>query len=732
MRFSFGINGQSIVSVLTCLFNLVHHLPFPRNVSFTGRDEIIKDIEERLFSSDQRVVALSGLGGMGKTQVALEIAHRVKEFREEYAVLWLSCQSKDAMLQSARQIINTLSVKWDPQESPLDSLEHYLSFDAAGPWFLVADNVDDASIVKGTILDRDPKRHWTEGRILVTSRTSIVASIVADPQNAMELKKMAPEEASSFLKKVVSEKEFLQTKEAELTILSLMKKLSFFPLAIGQAVTYMNVNKLPIAEYLRLLDEAKDEHGQIINWLDVKLRDEVHYDKSQGALATTWIVSFKKICKENADAARLLSFIRHINAKSIPESILPGPHWKLRDHEPDKRWDREDSKANKLAILELCRYSFLTWQNGDASMVDMHRLVHLALQICPEDMFEGLMTRDDSVEHISHVFPLGIGRDRTKWQQYLPHARASLTPELVSHDVSAALLGIKVGPCLRDQFFFKEAVKLAETVAQFCKNNSSNKELFTLFAWAQMELGSSYLDDCQCDKAIEIFKRLQQDKNIEIKGNAQHALASAYEKNGEKERALELRVDLAEKAEEWTLVPGLGTPLRYQTNIAECYISMGNCEEAIKVLQNIADIEPKKATNPKDVYAAKCVLAKAYMGKLQPDEAIKLIQPLTTSHRNELADTDPLRLDLLETLTDAYLANNDTQLALATTRLFVEILPPAVDEYNLTYLKLKVNLAQAYTDDGQCEKGREWNEHVLDQKKKFRNVEVSNTSSHGR
>ncbi|OAQ67171.1 kinesin light chain [Pochonia chlamydosporia 170] len=706
-------------------------LPYPRNPCYTGREKTIQDIEQKLFSAGVERVALCGLGGMGKTQVSLEIAHRVKDEREEYSVFWMPAQSRDAFDKAARDLVETLSISSNREcnEAPTGALKAYLSSPSAGPWFLVVDNADDPSLV-GT--ENDPSGLLSDlpkspmGRILLTTRTAVVAESITQ-FHKVELKEMTNDEGWSYLQNALSEKPNADTPGAYEAASLLLKQLSHLPLAIGQAITYMNVNNMSVAAYLRLLNDTKqrDEYTLGLLGKNLRVRDQTFHDENQGAMTTTWIISFKTICQTHPGAAQLLSFIRYIDPKAIPLSILPslkktGKDRIPKDDTPESQPAEEEDEilAKTEAVSKLCSYSFLSWQ-GNGEIVDMHRLVHLALQVCPEDLFEGLMTQSDSVHHISMVFPKLPSKQLTTKRQYLPHALTILRPQLVLHDMSAAWLGVVVGQCLREQLRFKEAVNMAETVAEFCKKNSSNREIPDLFTMAEMELGSSYHESGQHNKAIKIFEKLQQEDDPLIKENAQYALAIIYGSIGDNNRAKAAWLALDEKAERQGLAPHDPRRLPYRTSLAGCYLKMEQYNEAIRMLRYAADLEARTTKETPAVYSAKCLLADAYTAAGQPDKAIDLLKPYTVPRTTELPRSHPSWLTLVHSLSFAYIADDTPDLAIELCEPIVEFPLQPVQIYDLEFFKVKQDLAEAYFAAGRGHEGTKLTKEIVEQQKEI-------------
>ena len=91
-----------------------------------------------------------GLGGVGKTQVALELAYTVKERWPAYSIYWVPAVSGESFEQAYREIATQCSVPLNPtEEDPKESVRRYLISGSAGKWLLVVDNADDQEVLFG-------------------------------------------------------------------------------------------------------------------------------------------------------------------------------------------------------------------------------------------------------------------------------------------------------------------------------------------------------------------------------------------------------------------------------------------------------------------------------------------------------------------------------------------------------------------------------------------------------
>ncbi|KAK4118133.1 hypothetical protein N657DRAFT_556210, partial [Parathielavia appendiculata] len=374
-----------------------------------------------------RKTAIVGLGGVGKTQVALQLAYWTKKHRPEFSIFWVPALSKATLEQAFTAMARNLPIQSGGDDDDLKvSVRRYLSSEAAGPWLLVVDNADDRDILFGSadmpggISVYLPESD--DGLTLFTTRSREVAVSVAG-----------------------SDKDMLRDEAATA---ELLKELTYLPLAITQAAAYINIKQVPIAEYVELLHGTQQN---IIGLMSKEFRDNTRYPGSQNAVATTWLVSFDQIRKSDNAAADLLSFISCIEPKGIPQSLLPGS---------------ESTEQLVDAIGTLCAYAFLT-RRGHSKIFDMHNLVHLATRIWVQR--EGLIATTDekATRHLATIFPSDNYVNRNMWREYLPHAFRVLqqSKELDIEERSELLFW--VGRCLRVDGRIKEAARSLEEACQW-------------------------------------------------------------------------------------------------------------------------------------------------------------------------------------------------------------------------------------------------------------------------
>ncbi|KAF2396074.1 TPR-like protein [Trichodelitschia bisporula] len=428
------------------------------------------------------MLAIHGLGGTGKTQIALQFAYWVKKNHPQCSVFWVSAVSAATFTQDCSRIARELSI---PSENEKDKdvkelVKEYLSGEMAGPWLLIVDNVDDANIFS---LSADPSMHIAyflpksaNGFILCTTRLRQIAEDLGRERTIPLALLSNP----------------LITDE-------LLTELAFLPLAIAQAAAYLNRNKLPISEYLDLL---RNTHEDMSELMSAEFTDLTRPQSTSNAIANTWILSFEKIRQTDQTAADLLAFVSYVEPKAIPRSILPPVPTKTR---------------LVSAIGTLLGYAFFT--KRDDNMYDMHRLHELARAYL----------EDGRIGEAIEVFERVVAIESKVLREDDPSRLAS------QHELASAYL---------DDGRIGEAIELFERIVAI--RSKVLREDHSDRLTSQHALASAYLADGRIGEAIKLFaqvvaiesKVLREDDPSRLL--SQHVLATAYFKDGRVDEAIEL------------------------------------------------------------------------------------------------------------------------------------------------------------------------------------------------
>jgi len=429
-----------------------------------------------------------GLGGVGKTQVALEYAHLTKERHPDCAVFWAPAIDAETFQQAYQTIGSQLGIPGiDEKGADVKTLvQRCLSQETAGEWLLIFDNADDLELwftsegkeaTSRRLVDYLPTS--SKGSILFTTRSWKVASKLAY-QNVIQVAEMNEDMASQILENSLVEKEMLKDHE---TTFKLLAELTFLPLAIVQAAAYINVNKTTVAQYLDLL---KDTEFNVISVLSEDFEDEGRYRKSKNPIATTWLISFDQIRMRDTLAFEYLSLMACVEPKEIPRSLLPPG----------------SSKKEEIdALGTLKAYSFITDRHASWSL-DLHRLVHLATRNWLRQ--ENLLREwtEKAVTRLSHIFPDGENHEeRMFWRILIPHARYILNAKVKWAFARGADLLYNYGQCLLEDGRYQEAEKVFSEVVEIQNNMLGPEHVSTLASMSN--LACAYGEQGQWKKAEE-------------------------------------------------------------------------------------------------------------------------------------------------------------------------------------------------------------------------------------
>ncbi|KAK1826132.1 hypothetical protein QBC39DRAFT_335302 [Podospora conica] len=666
---------------LRCLY-----IPMPRNGHFVGRQDVLETLKQKLFEDHESHVALVGLGGVGKTQVALQFAHWAKESKPGLSIFWVSALSDSTFRQACADIVKKLAISTSGDDDPRALLQEHLSSTNAGEWLLIVDNADDDALLFG---DDSPTAQGLmnflpeseTGRTLITTRSIRVADNTARG-SLVHLGKMGFDDAMSHLescldKSPIHKDAVRETPEAK----NLLDELEYLPLAITQAAAYLYQNQTPFSGYLRLL--RRKTQGAI-SLMSYEFRDTAGDKHSKNAIAKTWLVSFEQIRKSDPDAARLLAFISFIQPKAIPRSLLP----------PCKSEERMT-----CAIGTLCAYSFLS-NRGDKIMFDMHSLVHLATRIWLNKLGLAAQEAERAIRHVRAVFPNWEHENRFLWREFMPHALKLLEGTKDQDTREKHDLFQLVGMCLHEDGRIKEAVKCLEEDYQWRVKYFPETDDGRLVA--QYNLASLYRADGQTLRSLKLSEGVVEIQKQTLPYDhpnrlaSQHALAGAYLENGDAQKAVDL-LEAVVGIEEKVLAEDHPNRLSSQYELAEAYLANGEVQKAVDLLEGVVRIREKVlAEDHPNRLASQHQLARAYLDDGEVKKAVDLLEGVARIQERVLAEDHPNRLVSQHALGVAYLKDGQVTRGIKLLEHVVKTEARMYDEGDRRLLVSREALEEAY------------------------------------
>ena len=375
----------------------------PRPMFLAGRGELLAELDGRLAprpgEPGPRMVVLSGLGGAGKTSVAVEYAH---QHLAEVGAAWQFACEDPAVLAAgfaelaaqlgARELLDTR----DPVASVHGVLARF-----AGDWLLVFDNVADRASMQRLLPPAG------RGRVLVTSRDPLWP-----PGQVLDVPVLDTDVAAGFLVDRTGDQD-------EQAATELAGELGGLPLALEQAGAYIQAIDGSLAAYLASFRRRRP---------DMLARGEpTGYDST---VAATWSLAFTELEQSAPQAVGLLRLLACMAPEPVPLRMLLQPRPGVADGLADQvasalvpLLDDELAAGDAMAVLR--RYSLVT--RAGEGLVLVHRLVQA---VTADQMPAGLagQWRQAAAALIEEAIPADTQLP-VAWPEcarLLPHARAVL------------------------------------------------------------------------------------------------------------------------------------------------------------------------------------------------------------------------------------------------------------------------------------------------------------------
>ncbi|KAF2249838.1 TPR-like protein [Trematosphaeria pertusa] len=418
------------------------HIPFRRDANFVDRGTLLDQIRQQCSAPASRV-ALVGLGGVGKSQLAIEHCYRTAEQSPETWVFWAHASNAARLVQSFRDIADQAKVRGrnDLRADVFKLVHDWLRDEKHGKWLLVVDNADDADVLSqlpssskdASLHDLSsylpPSRH---GSVLVTSRTKQAASRLVEKSDIIQIEPMDDAGARALLNKKLGD---TVNKDG---MADLAAALEYMPLALVQAAAYIQKRapRCSVRQYLEEFEKSDKKKTSLLDYEAGNLRRD---GEARNSIIITWQISFDHIRSARQSAADLLSLMSFFDRQGIPEALLRGQggtgegHARLRtDEKSDEESEEEDSASEDSIddgfeddVSTLRDYCFISVA-ADVATFEMHRLVQLATQKWLKGQGQLERWKQQFIANLCAEFPTGHYENWGKCQTLLPHAASAL------------------------------------------------------------------------------------------------------------------------------------------------------------------------------------------------------------------------------------------------------------------------------------------------------------------
>jgi tetratricopeptide (TPR) repeat protein len=495
-------------------------VPYRRNPLFTGRDRYL----EQLYSSLTNTASIStliicGLGGMGKTQIALEYAYR---YQNRYqAVIWINAATHTTLVTDCVSLASSLKLSIGnmlDQSLLINGVKRWLA--EHDQWLLILDNVDKLDLIHDILPIK------CNGHSILTTRSQVTWPSAI----AIDLEKMEKEEGTKLLlvraKLLEPASPLAQAHQEDLIgTYKIVTAMDGLPLALDQAGAYIEETGCSITEYLERYNQKK------IALLKRRGTTDANYLNS---VVATWSLSFEELAQNSPAAADLLRFCAFLAPDAIPQEVVTAS---MPDPSPYLQAFTADLSLLDDAILDLRRFSLIR-RNRDSKTLSLHRLVQTVLKANMDNSSQ-LLWAERAIQSVISIFPSPQDALWPQAQRYLPHVHMCI--ELMRHynlsHLDTPELFYHAGRWQHEHAQYKEA----EFFYQHTLHTLEQKEDRDDAALTKTldSLGWLYLDQADYQKAVSLYQHaltIKQSffgsKHLES-AITLHALGRTYHAQGE-------------------------------------------------------------------------------------------------------------------------------------------------------------------------------------------------------
>jgi tetratricopeptide (TPR) repeat protein len=592
-----------------------------------------------LIPADEANRTLGGLGGTGKTQLALAVAHALWDRHALDLVLWLTPSSRDAVITGYAQAMQ--DVGGPAADGPEAAAAHFLDWltGTDRPWLVILDDLAEAAVLEGLW------PHGPRGRVLVTSRRPDTAVRAYRPR-AVEVGPFSPREALAYLSSKLH-----ADPDQWIGALDLADELGYLPIALAQAAALMADTGLDCRQYrARVADRMQRLAGAPAG-------------AYPSIVASTWALATE--LAEQIPPAGLarpaLALVAMLDPNGIPGTVLTSQAacaYLTRY----RRGAKVDEMQARAALYNLARAGLVSIDTTSAARtVRTHSVVQATVQqnLTAAESDEAARAAAEALFQVWPRTPVPASfeqalRDCTMWLRAVA-GRGLWTPEC--HPVL-----VRAGRSL-------ETAGLTETATSYWQS---------MLETSQAELGPNH--------AHTILARDRLGAAYEVAGRPNDAVEVYQESLNERQRILGARH------------PDTVTA---RANLARAYRSAGRANEAIQLAERVlAESEQGRGARHPDTLTAREELGEAYLGAGLGDRAIAAFQRTLADRERVLGPTHPDTLAARADLAHAYRAAGQPAKALPQHERIVADRQRTLGPDHTETLAALGNLAYAYRAAG--------------------------------
>jgi hypothetical protein len=704
----------------------------PKNENFVGRDSMLSQMRSMLVNSSQTAVllprALYGLGGVGKTQLAIEYVHR---HRSDYDLTWWiaaedPAEIRRSLVELAEQL--EIPITGDTGGTIRRVHEALARRDKFQHWLLVFDNVGDPATVASLL----PSSR--DGHVLITTRESSWEQL----GQAVQVDKFERQESVALL----GQHGGLDPADAD----SVADRLGDLPISLAQAAAWASETKQPVGEYLRLFNAELERR-----------RDDTEALGYPRQAAAAMSIAFDQLQRGSAHAAQLLQLASYFGPEWISLDLLHRGRLATPFSRQLSRTLRDQAPLER-AVKDIARWELA--RNDTRNLrFQIHRLVQRMVQAEMEPELRGEV-RDTVQTMLAYANPGN--------PDHSPRLERQKHAELSAHIVASGLIesdddeGRQV---VLDQIRFRYIVgdyessrDLASEALAIWERRFGPEDELTLIARRHRSNAIAALGSAA--EALEIDRDVLAGFEASVGEDHEHTMATVnsitrnlrtlgtftearvldeenYQRHlrvlGSDDRAtvrtasnyaVDLRMlgeyEAALELDERTLATAQrafgrmdSEALRVDGNIAKDLYALGRYGEALRRQRgSIADYERVLGANHENVLLGRRTIAISLRKLGRTREAVDESRSLALAFRNRFGDEHPSTLLTRQSLMNALRDNGEVVEAIRVGEAAMERYRVDFAGHPFTQV-CATNLAIAYRQAGRVHDARQLNEEAL-------------------